>query len=682
MADDQNLPSFSELGLKTHVLDALTKLGYETPSPIQAAAIPELLQGRDMLGMAQTGTGKTAAFALPILSDFNAKKRSKSPTALVLAPTRELAQQVAEAFKSYGAAALGCKILSVYGGAPYTTQTRALRDGVDIVVGTPGRVMDHMRRGNLDVSQLDTLVLDEADEMLRMGFIEDVEWVLSQTPDNRRIALFSATMPPEVARIARDYLNDPAEVKIEAESNTASTIRQRYITVQSRQKKEALVRVLEVEPTDGVMIFVRTKLATTEVADFLRAQDLRAEALSGDLSQEQRNKAVQRLKDGKIDIVVATDVAARGLDVDRISHVINYDIPHDPEAYVHRIGRTGRAGRSGEAILLVQPREQRMLRLIERVTRSRVEEMSVPTVDQINEVRLETLKARLLKRLERDLTRYRELVAQLQESTGLSIDDLAVALAVDLNRGNGVLLDSRHEFKAAKGRDRSERPERAPRERRVREPRPPRDNSAKREKVLGETEMGKERFRVEVGHEHGVKPGNLVGAIANEAGLDSQDIGRIELFDTFSVIDLPEGMPKDLFKHLKGVWVCGQKLGLSRFEGNLEENPMPAKGGRGRRDDNRGGNFGGHRGGKPAGKHGGRSGPRREDEGDNRRGRHGGHPAGPRDAERDTERDGDGPVFKSKRKAGKATAKPKAKKPKARHADKKNKGKPKRKPKA
>lgn len=643
MADEQNLPSFSELGLKTHVLDALTKLGYEKPSPIQAEAIPELLKGRDMLGMAQTGTGKTAAFALPILNDFNSKKRNKSPTALVLAPTRELAQQVAEAFKSFGASALGCKILSVYGGSPYTTQTRALRDGVDIVVGTPGRVMDHMRRGNLDVSQLETLVLDEADEMLRMGFIDDVEWVLEQTPANRRIALFSATMPREVARIAREHLNDPAEIKIESTSNTASTIRQRYITVQSRQKNDVLVRVLEAEPTEGVMIFVRTKIATTEVADFLRTQDLRAEALSGDLSQEQRNKAVQRLKSGKIDIVVATDVAARGLDVDRISHVINYDIPHDPEAYVHRIGRTGRAGRSGEAILLTQPREQRMLRLIERVTRSRVEEMQVPSVDQINAIRVDRLKERLVKRLERDLGPYRELIGQLQESTGLSAEDLAVALAVDLNRGNGVLLDSRHEFRAAQGRgeraERGDRPmrDRGPRDRgprEVRESRAPRDNGFKREKVLGATEQGKDRYRVEVGQEHGVKPGNLVGAIANEAGLDAQDIGRIELFDTFSVIDLPEGLPKDLFKHLKGVWVCGQKLGLSRFEGNLEENASSGKG------------------------------------------------------ERREARTGDRPAFKGKRSGGKPftpgskppfSAAAKAKKPKVRHADMKNKGKPKRK---
>lgn len=650
MADEQNLPSFSELGLKTHVLDALIKLGYEKPSPIQAAAIPELLKNRDMLGMAQTGTGKTAAFALPILNDFDFKKRTKSPTALVLAPTRELAQQVAEAFKSFGAAALGCKILSVYGGSPYTTQTRALRDGVDIVVGTPGRVMDHMRRGNLDVSALQTLVLDEADEMLRMGFIDDVEWVLEQTPANRRIALFSATMPREVARIAREHLNDPAEITIEATSNSAALIRQRYITVQSRQKNDVLVRVLEAEATEGVMIFVRTKIATTEVADFLRTQDLRAEALSGDLSQEQRNKTVQRLKSGKIDIVVATDVAARGLDVDRISHVINYDIPHDPEAYVHRIGRTGRAGRSGEAILLTQPREQRMLRLIERVTGSRVEEMQVPTVAQINTIRVERLKDRLVKRLDRDLTPYRELVGQLQEMTGMSAEDLAVALAVDLNRGNGVLLDSRHEFRAAQGRgeraERGDRPmrdrrDRGPREiRETRDSRPPRDAGFKREKVLGATETGKERYRVEVGQDHGVKPGNLVGAIANEAGMDAQNIGRIELFDTFSVIDLPEGLPKDLFKHLKGVWVCGQKLGLSRFEGNLEETASTGNSDRGDR-------------------------------------------GAPREA-----RTGDRPAFKGKRSAGKPftpgskppfSAAAKAKKPKVRHADMKNKGKPKRK---
>jgi ATP-dependent RNA helicase DeaD len=701
MTDTQDLPSFEELGLPPHILDALSKLGYETPSPIQAAAIPELLDGRDILGMAQTGTGKTAAFALPILADFDVSQRGKSPTALVLAPTRELAQQVAEAFASYGAAGLNCKVLSVYGGSPYSAQTRALNQGVDIVVGTPGRVMDHMRRGNLDVSALKTLVLDEADEMLRMGFIEDVEWVLSHTPEDRRIALFSATMPREVARIAKQYLQDPAEVKIAAKATTASSIRQRYILVHGGQKPELIARILEAEDTDGIMVFVRTKMATVEVADFLRSQGFTAEALNGDLSQEQREKTVSRLKSGKINVVVATDVAARGLDVERISHVINYDIPHDPESYVHRIGRTGRAGREGDAVLFVQPRERRMLRLIEKVTRSPVQEMQAPTADDINAMRMQRLQATVLKRLERDLTPYRNLVGTLQENTGLPIEDIATALALELNKGGPFLLDDRNKFRNI-DRDgggkkeksgRFERDSRRP-ERRERPPRDPQRDAErttmKREKVMGAVEEGMERFRVEVGHGHGVKPGNLVGAIANEAGLDSQNIGRIELFDSFSVVDLPEGMPKDLFKHLKGVWVCGQKLALSRFEGNLEEKPIQQKGG--------------PRGGSrpPAGGRGGFAGGRDQDR-DNNRGEkrdrrppHGGHRAAerrfdederaprahtPRDGHRDGNSDGNRPAFKAKRKDSAAVAKTKPRK-KVRAAAMKNKGKPKRKPKA
>jgi ATP-dependent RNA helicase DeaD len=697
MTDTQDLPSFEELGLPPHILNALSKLGYETPSPIQAAAIPELLDGRDILGMAQTGTGKTAAFALPILADFDVAQRGKSPTALVLAPTRELAQQVAEAFASYGAADLKCKVLSVYGGSPYSAQTRALNQGVDIVVGTPGRVMDHMRRGNLDVSALKTLVLDEADEMLRMGFIEDVEWVLSHTPEDRRIALFSATMPREVARIAKQYLQDPAEVKIAAKATTNSSIRQRYILVHGGQKPELIARVLEAEETDGIMVFVRTKMATVEVADFLRSQGFTAEALNGDLSQEQREKTVSRLKSGKINVVVATDVAARGLDVERISHVINYDIPHDPESYVHRIGRTGRAGREGDAVLFVQPRERRMLRLIEKVTRSPVQEMQAPSADDINAARMQRLQATLLKRLERDLTPYRELIGTLQENTGLPIEDIATALALELNKGGPFLLDDRNKFRNI-DRDgggkkeksgRFERDSRRP-ERRERPPRDPQRDAErtnmKREKVMGSVEEGMERFRVEVGHGHGVKPGNLVGAIANEAGLDSQNIGRIELFDSFSVVDLPEGMPKDLFKHLKGVWVCGQKLALSRFEGNLEEKPIQQKGG--------------PRGGSrpPAGGRGGFGGGRDRDHGNgrgekrDRRPPHAGHRAAerrfdederaPRDhAPRDNDRDGNRPAFKAKRKDSAAVAKTKPRK-KVRAAALKNKGKPKRKPKA
>lgn len=584
---------FAGLGLPEHLLRALEKLGYQQPTPIQQAAIPPLLKGGDVLGMAQTGTGKTAAFALPILAEFTAEntsgKRQQKPKALVLAPTRELAQQVAEAFSSYDASGRNCRVLSVYGGAPYTTQIRALKQGVDVVVGTPGRVMDHMRKGTLDVSALSTLVLDEADEMLRMGFIDDVEWVLGHTPDDRQIALFSATMPNEISRIAKKYLNRPAEIRVDTATSSAKTIRQRYIVIRSNQKMPLLARLLEVEDTDAAMVFVRTKLATTEVADYLRSQGHAAEALSGDLSQELREKTVQRLKNGKIDVVVATDVAARGLDVDRISHVINYDIPYDPEAYVHRIGRTGRAGRSGDAILFVQPREQRMLRQIERVTKSDVTAMDIPSVEDVNNKRQADLSKRLQNRAKGNLSTYQALAEKLQAETGLEYAELAAALAAELNGGKSFLLDARDQLQAqpadkrgAKGNE-SRGNETRGKNRRERPDRNNRDHRPVGRRRAGNTgaegqagDLDKERFRIAVGHSHGVKPGNIVGAIANEVGLDSNNIGRIEINDDHSFVDLPEGMPKDLFNHLKGVYVCGQKLAISRPGDNSEAASKPA----------------------------------------------------------------------------------------------------------
>lgn len=601
MEQDKNAPAFDELGLPATLLQTLDKLGYKQPSPIQAQAIPHLLAGRDLLGMAQTGTGKTAAFSLPLMAhlqqQFADSGRSEKITALVLAPTRELAQQVAEAMNGYAANAKGCRTLAVYGGAPFGPQARTLRGGVDIVVGTPGRVMDHMRRGNLDVSGLQVLVLDEADEMLRMGFIDDVEWILEQTPQGenaRQIALFSATMPKEIARIAKRYLLDPAEVRIKQATTTGASIRQRYVMVHGGQKREALARLLEVEQPEAAMIFVRTKAATNDVAEFLRERGHAAEELSGDLSQEQRDKAVQRLKSGRTDFVVATDVAARGLDVDRISHVINFDMPGDPEVYTHRIGRTGRAGRSGEAILFAQPRERRMLRLIGKVTRSDVVEMEIPSVREMNEVREARLGEKLKAHLNSEQKSTVKVLERLQESTGLSDADLALALAVELNKGRPFLLSQEQEMRSVSGRGRSERRGREERgrerlrgERRPREERRPDSRHEKRNAEKNERgrsnaaresgDFETQRFRIEVGRDHGVQPGNIVGAIANEAGLDSENIGRIELHDRHAFVDLPKGMPKEVFNHLKNVWVCGQKLAISQ----------PNAGGAGR--DSRGG---------------------------------------------------------------------------------------------
>lgn len=563
--------TFADLGLPQSLVDTVTELGYETPSPIQAQAIPELLTGRDILGMAQTGTGKTAAFALPVLANL---PKQRAPAVLVLAPTRELAQQVAKAFSSYSKAQ-SCKVAAIYGGAGYRDQLRDLKQGADVVVGTPGRVMDHMRKGSLDVSQLQTLVLDEADEMLRMGFIDDVEWVMEQTPDTRQIALFSATMPKEVARIAKRFLQDPAEVKIEVKTTTATTIEQKMILVQARQKSALLTRVLEVENYDAVMVFVRTKLATSELADTLRAEGLSAEALNGDLSQDQREQTVARLKSGLIDIVVATDVAARGLDVPRISHVVNYDIPYDAEAYVHRIGRTGRAGRSGTAILFVQPREQRMLKTIERTTRSAIDTLPMPTVAQVNEARQQRLTQRIQKRLSSDLSVYEQAIQQLQEQTGEDPATIAAAILADQSAGKPFLLDARQELQSVSKDARQSKNQRKGRE--------DRRGDGKRSSRSGASsstavEANMERFRIEVGRSHGVQPKNIVGAIANEAGVESENIGRIELYDQFSLVDLPEGMPKAIFNHLKGVHVCQQRLSISKAKpGEFESSERKPK---------------------------------------------------------------------------------------------------------
>ncbi len=596
MSTEQEPLRFADLGLADTVMAAVSEVGYESPSPIQAATIPALLSGRDVLGQAQTGTGKTAAFALPLLSRLDL--RAGKPQVLVLAPTRELAIQVAEAFQRYASKMPGFHVLPIYGGQSYYPQLQALKRGVHVVVGTPGRVIDHLDRGTLDLSELKALVLDEADEMLRMGFIEDVETVLKKVPEQRQVALFSATMPTQIRRIAQTYLRDPVEVTIASKTTTATNIRQRFWFVSGMHKLDALTRILEAEPYDAMLVFARTKLGTDELAEKLQARGLAAAAINGDVQQAQREKTIQNLKDGKIDILVATDVAARGLDVERISHVLNYDIPYDTESYVHRIGRTGRAGRSGEAILFVSPREKNMLRAIERATRQPIQEMQLPTVESVNDARVTRFLARITDTLAQnetsggDIGMYRELVERYEREQNVPAIEVAAALAKLLQGDTPLLLAPDRKPQAfAQQREYAERAQRADRggergserggersERADRGDRPARESRAgegDRERAprikkdmppRSAPEAGMETYRIEVGHMHGVKPGNIVGAIANEADLDSKYIGRIDIHDDHSILDLPEGMPKPLLMHLKKVRVAGQPLRLQRLD--------------------------------------------------------------------------------------------------------------------
>ncbi|HEX5340786.1 MAG TPA: DEAD/DEAH box helicase [Gammaproteobacteria bacterium] len=547
--------AFRDLGLAPALLKALQDVGYETPSPIQARTIPHILAGTDVLGQAQTGTGKTAAFALPLLSRLDLDQAV--PQVLVLTPTRELAIQVAEAFQRYAAHLKGFHVLPIYGGQDYRGQLQQLKRGAHVVVGTPGRVMDHMRRGTLQLGALRSLVLDEADEMLRMGFIDDVEWILEQTPAGRQTALFSATLPTAIKRIAQKYLNHPQEIRIEVATATADTIRQRYWLVSGTHKLDALTRILEAEDFDAMLVFVRTRTATLELAGKLEARGYAAAALNGDVQQKLRERTVQQLKNGTLDILVATDVAARGLDVERISHVVNYDIPYDTEAYVHRIGRTGRAGRSGEAILFVAPREQNMLRMIERATRQPITRMTLPSTEIINDQRIARFHQKISDTLAAGaLELYQELVEAYQQQHEIPAIEIAAALARLAQGDTPLLLENI-----------VEQPERA-----VRNPHPERRapfaDAGSRKPVRPDQgpEPGMVRYRLEVGHAHGVKPGNIVGAIANEAGLDSQHIGRINIFDDYSSVDLPDGMPKAIFNELRKTRVAGRPLNLSRLD--------------------------------------------------------------------------------------------------------------------
>ncbi|MFV1872825.1 MAG: DEAD/DEAH box helicase [Oleiphilus sp.] len=581
---------FEHLGLPETVLRAVNELGYETPSPIQAKAIPPILQGRDILGQAQTGTGKTAAFALPILSNIDPK--SKQTQVLILAPTRELAIQVAEACQSYAKYIKDFHVLPIYGGQSYTNQLRQLSRGAQVVVGTPGRVMDHMRRKTLSLDNLKTLVLDEADEMLRMGFIDDVQWVLEHTPPTRQIALFSATMPTEIKRVAEKHLNNPEIIKIATKTSTAKTIRQRYLTTTGINKLDALTRILEIETFDGIIIFVRTKITTEELASKLNARGFSSAALNGDIAQATREKTVARLKSGDIDILIATDVAARGLDVERISHVINYDIPYDTEAYVHRIGRTGRAGRSGEAILFIAPREKRMLSSIEKATGQKIERMAIPSATDINQIRVDQFKKSILDRLEgSNISFFQEIIEELITESQADPIRIAAALAHISNGNRPFLLDPRSDTKI----NRDDRPDnREPRERKERSrasktPRPLKDHP----------DVALVRYRVDVGYKHGVKPGNIVGAIANTADLDSAYIGQIDIFNDFSTVDLPEGMPASVVSLLQGAQVANRPMSLRPVSDKDVETSSPPSRGRRSRNSGRGDSKGDKRDSRP-----------------------------------------------------------------------------------
>jgi ATP-dependent RNA helicase DeaD len=546
--------SFSDLNLPAPLLSALDEIGYETPSPIQAQTIPLLLEGLDLLGHAPTGTGKTAAFALPLLSRINTDRQQVQ--LMVLTPTRELAIQVAEALQRYASRIRGFHVLPVYGGQDYAGQIRRLKRGVHAVVGTPGRVMDHIRRGTLKLDALQALVLDEADEMLRMGFIDDVEWILDQTPEQRQMALFSATMPKEIQRIARRHLRDPREIAIKTRTATAAGIRQRYWLVSGLHKLDALTRILEVEPFDALLMFVRTRTATTELAERLEARGYAAAALNGDMAQKHREQMVERLRQGSLDILVATDVAARGLDVERISHVVNYDIPYDAEAYIHRIGRTGRAGRQGDAILFVAPRERRMLNTIEKATRQKIEPLELPSTEMVNNKRIAAFKQGISDTLAAgELDFMQSLLEQYQQEHDVPPLEIAAALA-RISIGDRPLLlppenrkpDHRKAKTVAGPGQRKER----------REPR--------QSKQQTRPARGMERFRIEVGYRHAVKPGNIVGAIANEGGLDARHIGHVDIHTEFSLVDLPKGMPKEVFQDLRKARVCGQRINISRLE--------------------------------------------------------------------------------------------------------------------
>jgi ATP-dependent RNA helicase DeaD len=564
--------------LSEGLLKTLSEIGYETPSPIQAQCIPILLEGRDLIGQAQTGTGKTAAFALPLMEQIDVKLTK--PQALVLTPTRELAIQVAEALQSYARNMPGFHVLPIYGGQSYTIQLKQLSRGAHIIVGTPGRVMDHLERKTLNLDHLKTMVLDEADEMLRMGFIDDVEWILERTPAQHQTALFSATMPEQIRRVAQKYLVEPREIKIKSATATVAAIRQVYWQVSGMHKLDALTRILEVEEDfDAAIIFVRTKTATVELADKLAARGYAAAALNGDLNQQMRERVIEQLKSGALDIVIATDVAARGIDVPRVSHVVNYDIPYDTEAYVHRIGRTGRAGRTGNAILFVAPREIRMLRTIERATRSPIAPLTLPSRADVTNKRVSDFKQKVVEVLNAEgLDFFSNIVSQIAEEQNVGAEEVAAALAMMAQEGKPLQIGGEDPPPARHAAmDDSRRPasfadrERKPRfEERSERPRfedrgerPRFEDKPRRAAPAGDMV----RYRIDVGRDHGVQVKDIVGAIANEAGIESRFIGRIGLYDESSTVELPAGMPKEAENALKRTRVRGVPINLRPDEG-------------------------------------------------------------------------------------------------------------------
>jgi ATP-dependent RNA helicase DeaD len=577
MTEESKIPAFADLGLSQPILEALQAVGYETPSPIQAQTIPVLLSGADLLGQAQTGTGKTAAFALPILAKIDLTRAS--PQALVLVPTRELAIQVAEAFQRYASRLKGFHVLPIYGGQSYVPQLKGLKRGAHVVVGTPGGIMDHMQRGALNLETVRCVVLDEGDEMLQMGFVDAIEWILERAPPQRQIALFSATLPPPIRRIAQRHMREPAQVTIQNRASTTPKIRQRYWLVSGLHKLDALTRVLEAERFEAMLIFVRTKLETTELAERLEARGFSVAALHGDIPQQQRERTIARVKAGQLDIVVATDVAARGLDVERISHVVNYDIPYDSETYVHRIGRTGRAGRAGEAILFVAPRERNMLRIIERATKQRIEPMTLPSVDDVNEQRVLKFKERIATAVQSGEGKlFQPLIEEIERDQNTPAVEIAAALAALLQGPGPFLLTPRNvaERLPPKSWAEGESP-RVPEspdnpgsagEGEAGEPRPPRRSK-------GGPRL--ETFRIEVGHAQGVQPGNIVGAIANEAGLDGRHIGHIDIRDDHSFVDLPVGMPNEILKTLQATKVRGVELRISRVDSQPDRSTRPPR---------------------------------------------------------------------------------------------------------
>ncbi|MBT0961471.1 DEAD/DEAH box helicase [Denitromonas iodatirespirans] len=555
---DQTPTTFAALGLSAPILTALSEIGYETPSPIQAACIPHLMAGGDVLGEAQTGTGKTAAFALPALERIDASRRT--PQILVLTPTRELAIQVAEAFQTYARYLRDFHVVPLYGGQSMVVQLRQLTRGAQVIVGTPGRLMDHLKRGSLKLDDLKVMVLDEADEMLRMGFIEDVEWILSHTPSSRQTALFSATMPSVIRSVAQRHQRNPAEIKIKSATSTVAAIRQSYWMVRGHDKLDVLTRILEAEDElDAAIVFVRTKVATDELANKLEARGHAAAALNGDMTQGLRERVINQLKSGQIDIVVATDVAARGIDVPRVSHVINYDVPYDTEAYVHRIGRTGRAGRTGHAILFITAREQRMLRAIEHATRQKIALLTLPTRSEMADRRVSKFKQEVLDVLEKEeLHFFMEVVGQIRDENDLKAHSIAAALAFMAQRDKPLQLD------AAKGAE-------LPTSGEVRTPRENRDEILSRRRDAAD---GKLRpYRIAVGRQHGVTPKEIVGAIANEGGLSGGQIGQIHLFDDFSLVELPSDLSNDTLATLKRTRVCQQALNIQADD----TTPIPAK---------------------------------------------------------------------------------------------------------